>query len=324
MIRREKMKLKKKTLLVLLGVSLLMVLSACAPKESKSSDNNTTKSSKITIGAMAAPDSAPLYVAERKGYFKDEGLNVKVELFKDPNKRDAAASAGQINAAVVDFLSFTPYMRSKKIDWKLITQMTGRFGIAVPKDSSIKTVKDLKGTKVANMSHQVTQYYMYQTLKEHGVNPDTVKIINTPQIPQRVEMIKNNQAAAAVLPQTFLTLASVQGCKVLTTSKPDFQVTALAAKGQLLKNKAMRTKFLKAYNQAVDDINNHPKDLQEVLQKDLSMPLPVVKRAPKDFPRYNQAKTPNVKRMKQVLKFADEQKIFTKKVNASDYIVPVD
>lgn len=321
------MKFKRVIMPVVLILGVLSLVVACSPKESKNSSTSTSsqdaKTTKITVATMAAPDSAPLYVAVDKGYFKKQGLDVKLNLFKDPNKRDAATSAGQADAAVVDFTSFTSYMRSKKPDWKLITQLTGRFGVAIPKNSDIKSVKDLKGKKVANMARQVTSYYMYKTLKQNGVNPKDVDQVNVPQIPQRLEMIKNNQAAVAVLPQTFLTMAKVQGCKILTQSAPNFQVTALAAKGKLLTDKNVRDKFLKAYNQAVDELNEHPQVLTEVMEKDLSLPAPVAKAAPKEFPRYNKTKTPNVDTMKQVLKFAKEEGFFTKKVNPSDYIVPV-
>lgn len=321
------MKLKKvcTSLGVLLGIALLAT--ACAPSEHKNDNNAKPKDEKVTkisIGTMAAPDSAPLYVAADKGYFKDEGLDVKLQLFKDPNKRDAAASADQIDAAVVDFTSFTSYMRNNKKDWKLITQLTGRFGIAVPKNSKIKDIKELKDKKIANMSRQVTDYYMYKTLKAHGVNPNSVDEINVPQIPQRLEMIKNNQADAAVLPQTFLTMAHVQGCKILSESKPNFQVTALAAKGVLIKNKNVRTKFIKAYNRAVKDLNQHPQVLKNVLIKDLFLPKPVAELAPKEFPHYNLAKTANAKTMADVLAFAKEKGFFTKKVKPSQYIIPVE
>lgn len=320
------MKVKKWGSLFGLLLGLVLLVTACAPNEKENGIHKTKEGNltKITIGAMAAPDSAPLYVAADKGYFKDEGLDVKLHLFKDPNKRDAAASAGQINASVVDFTSFTSYMRNNKKDWKLITQLTGRFGIAVPKNSKIKTIKDLKGKKIANMSRQVTDYYMYKTLKANGVNPNSVDEINVPQIPQRLEMIKNNQAAAAVLPQTFLTMAHVQGCKILSESKPNFQVTALAAKGTLIKDKKVRVKFIRAYNKAVNDLNDHPNVLKKVLISDLSLPKPVAELAPKEFPHYNLAKTANAKTMSDVLAFAKEKGFFTKKVKPAEYIIPVD
>lgn len=312
----------KKILLSLGILGLVAGLSACAPKEKENSNATATNKTNISIGVMAAPDSAPLYVARDKGYFKDEGLNVKIHLFKDPNKRDAAASAGQINASMVDFTSFTSYMRNSK-QWKLITQLTGRFGVAVAKDSKIKSVKDLAGKKIANSERQVTNYYIDSTLKENGVNPKSIKTLNVPQIPQRVEMVKNKQATAAVLPETFLVLAQLQGCKILTQSKPSFQVTALATKGVLVKDKKLRQKFLKAYDRAVRDLNAHPELLEKVSEKDLSLPKPVAKLAPKEFPKYNLAKTVNINTMKDVLKYADEQGFFTKKVNPADYIVPV-
>jgi NitT/TauT family transport system substrate-binding protein len=164
---------------------------------------------------------------------------------------------------------------------------------------------------------------MYTLLKQNGMSQKDIKQVNVPQIPQRVEMIKNNQAAATVLPQTFLTLAKVQGCRVLTVSKPSFQPTALAAKGVLLKNKTVRTRFLRAYNKAVKDLNKHPKVLQTVLAKDLTMPKPVVALAPKEFPKYNDAKTPNLKTFKDILNYANDEGFFTKKVNPVDYVVPV-
>lgn len=315
----------KKILLTIGLFGLVIGLSACAPKEQKNSNQQTSSNrlTKVSVGVMAAPDCAPLYVARDKGYFKDEGLDVKIHLFKDPSKREAAASAGQINASMVDFVSFTSYMRNSK-QWKLITQLTGRFGVAVNKNSSIKSVKDLKGKKIANIQRQVTDYYMYRTLKESGVNPKAIKTVNVPQIPQRLEMLKNNQVAAAVLPQTFLTLSQVQGCKILTQSKPNFELTALAAKGKLASDKTARQHFLKAYDRAVRDLNNHPKVLQDTLTNDLSLPKPVAKLAPKEFPKYNLAKTANVRTMQDVLNFAREQGFFNKKVNPKNYVIPVD
>lgn len=315
----------KKILLTIGLFGLVIGLSACAPKEQKNSNQQTSSNrlTKVSVGVMAAPDCAPLYVARDKGYFKDEGLDVKIHLFKDPSKREAAASAGQINASMVDFVSFTSYMKNSK-QWKLITQLTGRFGVAVNKNSSIKSVKDLKGKKIANIQRQVTDYYMYRTLKESGVNPKAIKTVNVPQIPQRLEMLKNNQVAAAVLPQTFLTLSQVQGCKILTQSKPNFELTALAAKGKLASDKTTRQHFLKAYDRAVRDLNNHPKVLQDTLTNDFSLPKPVAKLAPKEFPKYNLAKTANVRTMQDVLNFAREQGFFNKKVNPKNYVIPVD
>lgn len=318
------MKLKKNWYLLFLLCALVFVLSACAPRENKQAQpqTKTAKETKVAIGVMAAPDCAPLYVARDKGYFRDEGIAAKIYLFKDPHKREAAASAGQINVSMTDFVSFTSYMRHGKA-WQLLTQLTGRFGVAVPDKSPIKKVAQLKGKKVANVPRQVTDYYFYRTLKANGVAPKQVTTLNVPQIPQRLEMIKNGQADAAVLPQTFLTLAQLKGCRVLTASKPNFALTALAVKGKLVKDARIRRHFLKAYNRAVKEINNHPAVLQQTLRRDLSLPAPVAQRAPRAFPRYQLARTANAHTMADVLRFARRQGFFTQKVQPRDYIIAV-
>lgn len=319
------MKFKKFIYYTLSIIGVATLVTACAPKEnqSKPASPKTAKTVKINVATLPAPDSAPIYVAQEKGYFKDEGLDVKTTLFKDANKRDAAASAGQVDAAVVDLTSFTSYMKNNNKDWKLITQLTGRFGVVLAKNSKIKDVKELKDKKIANIPHNPTDYYMDMLLKENGMKPNDVKTVIVPQIPQRLEMLKSNQVDAAVLPQTFLTMARAQGLKVLTESKPSFQVTALAARGVLIKDPTVRQKFLKAYNRAVVDLNEHPEVLTNVLIKDLSMPKPAAEAAPKQFPCYNKAKTVSAKTMTEVLEFAKQQGFFTKKVNPKDYIVPV-
>lgn len=84
--------------LTALGAFLLVVLtlSACAPSEDavKNSSSSAKSDKKVTlnIGTMPAPDSLPLYVAQKEGYFKDQGLDVKLTNFKSPKERDAAIS----------------------------------------------------------------------------------------------------------------------------------------------------------------------------------------------------------------------------------------
>ncbi|GED80332.1 MULTISPECIES: ABC transporter substrate-binding protein [Amylolactobacillus] len=88
------MNLNKIMLGTLLSLSLVGLFSACAPQEKKSTSatndkEKTTKVVKMTLGAMAAPDSAPLFVAQEQGFFRDEGIDANIELFRDAIKQDA-------------------------------------------------------------------------------------------------------------------------------------------------------------------------------------------------------------------------------------------
>ena len=65
------MKLKRIVISALLTMGVVALAAGCSPKESKSSSTSSSaqnsKTTKVTIATMAAPDSAPLYVAADKG-----------------------------------------------------------------------------------------------------------------------------------------------------------------------------------------------------------------------------------------------------------------
>lgn len=116
--------MKIKLFLSIISVICFFSLVGCAPKESNTNNSKETKKVEINMGAMPAPDSAPLYVAQRKGYFKDEGIDINLTLFKDALKRDAAVSSGKLDGTVTDLVMYTSYIKGNT-GWKLGTSLPG-------------------------------------------------------------------------------------------------------------------------------------------------------------------------------------------------------
>src|ERR1700730_4791526 len=52
----------------------------------------------ITVGATSSTSDAPIYIAEKKGFFQAEGLEVKVTNFRSAADMVAPLGAGQIQA----------------------------------------------------------------------------------------------------------------------------------------------------------------------------------------------------------------------------------
>lgn len=317
-------KIKKVILGTLLSLSLVGVLTACAPQEKKTTNSSTNKAKseqvvKMTLGAMAAPDSAPLFVAQEKGYFKDEGIDADIQLFRDAIKRDAAVSAGQLDGTVTDIGMFTSYIKGKT-GFKLGTSLTGRFGV-VTKDPAIKTWKDLQGKKIANFNTAITNYYLYTNFKKRNLENNTT-MVKVPELPTRLQVVKNGQADATMVPEPFLTMARGQGLNVFGISNSnDFRVTAMAFNAKLSANKELMSKFYRAYNKAVALLNKDPEVIKSVITKDLGMPQAVADKA--KFPKYEKAKSVDLDTFKEVLEFCKEQNFFTEKITPEDYIMDV-
>ncbi|MGF9763875.1 ABC transporter substrate-binding protein [Microvirga sp. 0TCS3.31] len=109
--------------------------------------------SKVTLGVGGKPllYYLPLTIAERKGFFKEEGLEVEINDFGGGAKSLQALIGGSVDI-VTGAYEHTIRMQAKGQDVRAITEL-GRFPaivIAVKKDKAgqIKTAADFKGLKI--------------------------------------------------------------------------------------------------------------------------------------------------------------------------------
>ena len=52
----------------------------------------------VTVGAASTTSDAPIYIADKKGYFGEEGLAVKVENFRSASDMVALLGTGALDA----------------------------------------------------------------------------------------------------------------------------------------------------------------------------------------------------------------------------------
>ncbi|WP_461224708.1 ABC transporter substrate-binding protein [Lacticaseibacillus suihuaensis] len=265
-----------------LGLGTLLIatlLVACAPKESslkesasKTPTAKTAKTVDLTLGTMSAPESIPLYLAQKKGYFKAQHLNVTLQNFKSPKERDAAVASGQLDGAVTDVVTLAAYQNGK-LGWKIATGLNGSFGI-LTNQPSIKTVADLKGKTVATMPHQTPTFYLDQELAKVGLSEKDVKLSEVAQIPARIQLCLDRKIDAMIVPDPFMAIAKAKGARVIAQSDPvAYQTTILAVAPGLAKNKPVARRVLAAYNRAVQTLNaGQAADFQGILTQDIGYP----------------------------------------------------
>ncbi len=139
--------------------------------------------SKITLGVGGKPllYYLPLTIAERKGFFKDEGLEVEINDFGGGAKSLQALIGGSVDV-VTGAYEHTIRMQAKGQDVRAITEL-GRFPaivIAAKKDKAgqIKSAADFKGLKIGvtapgSSTALTTQYAMVKA----GLKPTDAAFI---------------------------------------------------------------------------------------------------------------------------------------------------
>src|SRR5687767_15547482 len=132
----------------------------------------------IAVGGQASFYYLPITIAERQGYFKDEGLNVKISDFAGGSVALRAVVGGSADV-VSGAYEHTISLQSKKQYFQAFVAQ-GRlpqiaFGIATAKAGSIKSFKDLKGLKVGvSAPGSSTHNLVKQLLTLGGLDPNKV------------------------------------------------------------------------------------------------------------------------------------------------------
>lgn len=135
----------------------------------------------IGVGGKLLLYYLPLTLAERLGYFKDEGLNVEINDFGGGAKSLQALIGGSVDA-VTGAYEHTIRMQQKKQDIRAVIDL-GRYpgivvGVRKDKAGTIKSIADLKGATIGVTAPGSSTYILVQYLMaKAGMKPDDASFV---------------------------------------------------------------------------------------------------------------------------------------------------
>jgi NitT/TauT family transport system substrate-binding protein len=220
----------------------------------------------ITVGATSSTSDAPIYIADKKGYFRDEGLDVKVVNFRSAADMVAPLGAGQIEAGAGSASAGLYNAVARGIKIKIVADKAssppgyGGTKILVRKDhlesGRYRELKDLKGMKFAMNAPGVSNTSTLNTLlKSVGLKYSDVETVDMP-LPDHVAALKNKSVDASASVEPGPALAIRNGDAVLIKSDdeilPNHQIAVLLyAEEFATKRPAAARQFIRAYIRAV-------------------------------------------------------------------------
>ena len=152
---------------------LLLAVAACGGKGGK--DRLT-----VVLDWLPNPDHAGIYTAQAKGYFEDEGLEVKLEPPGNPEDPPKFVAAGRADVA----LYYEPDVIQARAQGIPITAIGAIVNvplnsIMVPRDSPIASPRDLAGKRIGYPGIPSNQAYMETVLLKAGVDAATARATAT-------------------------------------------------------------------------------------------------------------------------------------------------
>jgi NitT/TauT family transport system substrate-binding protein len=253
-------------LIVTVIAILSLSLSACVSGK-KAEDTN------LKMGLLPILDTLPLYVAEQKGYFEEEGINVEFVPVKSAQERDALMQAGEIDGMLNDLIS-TGLFNRDDVQIKIVATArraypeSPQFRLLAAPGSGFTSAQELAGVPIGISQNTVIEYITDRMLEAEGLLPDQIEVIEVSAIPVRFEQLMAGQIQAATLPDPLAQGAEAAGAtRVVDDSQYaqysqsvlSFSTVAIESKPNTIK------KFLKAWNRAVQDLNSNPDQFSDLL-----------------------------------------------------------
>ena len=310
--------MKKIVAIVLAVLSMAVVAGRGISKEAGSNKQNLQP---ITIGLMPDTDSVPFIIAQEKGYFKEEGLEVNLQQYKSAMDRDSALQSGNLDGAVSDILAVA-FAKSGGFDVKVTSFTDGSYKLIASKDSGIQDVKGLAGKDVSVSRNTIIEYVTDQILAKENMDGDSINKVIIPQIPTRLEMLQNGKLAAATLPEPMASIAVHNGCKYVTGADElgiNPGVIMFTAKATDSKKAEIQAMY-RAYNKAVAYLNQADRSeyIDLVIEKG-GFP-PAAKDALK-LPKYHEAALPKESDVMDCLSWLKSKNLISESYSYKDLVL---
>lgn len=172
---------------------VILVSWGCQPGGEKTPEGPPLK---LSLAVSPATYSGLIAIADEKGYFKEEGLDVEMNLY--PSGREAldAVCRGEAQAATVADIAFS----SKALEEPSIRVLasigtTVGSQIVARRDRGIQKPSDLKGKRVGFSSNTVSDYFLYAFLMTENIPLKDITAVDIPA-GRQVEAIVNGDVDA--------------------------------------------------------------------------------------------------------------------------------
>src|SRR6202162_3756424 len=255
---------------------------------------------KASSGVLRLSSSAPVFIAQDKGYFRDAGLDIDLKFFDAAQPIAVATTSGDIDFGITAFTAGL-YNLAGKGTLKVIGGMSrekagypliGYFASNNAWAAGLKAPKDLAGKRVAVTQVGSSFHYSLGLLADkYGLKLSEMKVLPLQSLSNAAAALKGETVDAALLPaSTARKLIDDGGAKLLgwVGDETPWQLGAVFASPKTLAHKPLVTTLLAVLARADREyhdvllaavangnapINDKTKPLLEIIAKYTNLPV---------------------------------------------------
>jgi NitT/TauT family transport system substrate-binding protein len=223
----------------LAGIAALSAASAARPLRAQGLDT-------VNVGKLTGVSDCPFFIADRKGYFRDVGLNIVWTTFPQSQAMVAPLAQGQldamggsVSAGIYNAIGAgvpVKIVGDRGIDYAPYGALPLVVRTELVRSGRFKTLSDLRGLRVAEPGRGSANLpIVYRFLRQGGLTYDDVQHVFLP-FPDQVAGMHNGTIDAASLIEPFASVVVKDGAGTRIapdyTAYPNHQISALMYSGQ--------------------------------------------------------------------------------------------
>jgi NitT/TauT family transport system substrate-binding protein len=215
----------------------------------------------VRVGTLGAISDAPIFIADKKGFFTDEGIKVSLSVFNSAAVMVAPLGSGQLDVGAGSPSAGMYNAIARQINVLIVAdkaQSTPGYGatkLIVRKDlidsGRFKSLADLKGMKIAGNAPGVSNTSMLNSILSsvHLAYSD-VEVVNM-AFPDHLLALQNKSIDAGATIEPIATLAVEKGVasEIIRDDQidPNHQIATLIYAQDFAKNRDVAMRFMRAY-----------------------------------------------------------------------------
>ncbi len=253
--------------LVLSSLLLLLVLSACGGE----------KTEKVSIMLDWYPNAVHsfLYIAEEKGYFEEEGIELDIQFPANPTDPINLAAAGKITMGI----TYQPDVIIAKTEQGIDVKSVGALvrsplnHVAFLEESGIKTPKDLEGKTVGFTGIPLNEAIVQTMMESDGGDYDKATMVDVGFELNAAIVSEKADAAVGIYINHEVPLLQYEGYQPATIDPTDYGVPAfyelvvVTSEDTWSKEQKHIEAFWRAADKAFKDMEKDPEEALSILLK---------------------------------------------------------
>ena len=226
---------------------------------------------RLTIGITNSASDTPMFIAEKRGFFSDEGIEPEFVQFASATQMIAPLSGGDLSVGAGAPGAGLYNATKREIALRIVADKGsmpknhGYLSLLVRKDlvdsGKVKSLADLKGLKIGDLSKQGSgDITLNEILKKGGLKFTDVEPLYM-GAPQLAIALENKALDATLITEPNLSLLVNRGTAVLfqrsDETYPNQQLAVILFSEALVKkNKDLAQRFMNAYVRALHVYND--------------------------------------------------------------------